>query len=71
VRRRAWNLCGVVLVNWVIALAQAPSSRAVHVIEVLADKDSRYNRGTGTDRYTDSRCSEPRIGPKYRAGTCC
>ena len=41
-RRRAWNLCGVVLVNWVIAFAQAPSSRPVHVIEVLADKDSRY-----------------------------
>ena len=41
-RRRAWNLCGVVLVNWVIAFAQAPSIGPVHVIEVLADKDSRY-----------------------------
>jgi heme/copper-type cytochrome/quinol oxidase subunit 2 len=42
VRRRAWNLCGVVLVSCMIAFAQAPSSGPVHVIEVLADKDSRY-----------------------------
>ena len=97
-RRRAWNLCGVVLVSCMIAFAQAPSSGPVHVIEVLADKDSRYkiagerkpeitvkageqillritaargNRGTGMDRYTASRCFEPRIGPKCRAGTCC
>jgi heme/copper-type cytochrome/quinol oxidase subunit 2 len=42
VRRRAWNLCGVVLAGCVIAFAQAPSSHPVHVIEVLADKDSRY-----------------------------
>ena len=41
-RRRAGNLCGVVLAGCVIAFAQAPSSRPVHVIEVLADKDSRY-----------------------------
>ena len=41
-RRRAWNLCGVVLASCVIAVAQVPSSGPVRVIEVLADKDSRY-----------------------------
>jgi heme/copper-type cytochrome/quinol oxidase subunit 2 len=42
VKSRAGNLCGVVLAVCVIAFAQAPSSSRVHVIEVLADKDSRF-----------------------------
>jgi len=42
VRRRAGNLCGVVWLSCMIALAQAPAGGPVHVIEVLADKDSRY-----------------------------
>ena len=41
-RRRAGKLCGVVLAGCVIAFAQAPSIHPVQVIEVLADKDSRY-----------------------------
>jgi hypothetical protein len=32
----------VVLASCAIAVTQAPSSSPVHVIEVLADKDSRY-----------------------------
>jgi heme/copper-type cytochrome/quinol oxidase subunit 2 len=39
--RVAWYLCGVILASCVIACAQAPAA-PVHVIEVLADKDSRY-----------------------------
>jgi heme/copper-type cytochrome/quinol oxidase subunit 2 len=42
VKKRAGILCGVVLASCAMAFAQAPSSNPVHVIEVLADKDSRY-----------------------------
>jgi heme/copper-type cytochrome/quinol oxidase subunit 2 len=35
--RKAWYLCGLILATYVICRAQT-----VHVIEVLADKDSRY-----------------------------
>ena len=40
--RTTMYVCGMVLVNCVMACAQAPESRPLHVIEVLADKDSRY-----------------------------
>jgi heme/copper-type cytochrome/quinol oxidase subunit 2 len=42
VKKRAGILCGVVLASCAMTFAQAPSSNPVHVIEVLADKDSRY-----------------------------
>jgi len=41
-KKRAGILCGVVLASGAIAFAPAPASSPVHVIEVLADKDSRY-----------------------------
>jgi heme/copper-type cytochrome/quinol oxidase subunit 2 len=39
--RAAWYVCGVMLAGCAIGCAQAPAA-PVHVIEVLADKDSRY-----------------------------
>jgi heme/copper-type cytochrome/quinol oxidase subunit 2 len=39
--RAAWYLWGVILACCVLGRAQAPAA-PVHVIEVLADKDSRY-----------------------------
>jgi heme/copper-type cytochrome/quinol oxidase subunit 2 len=39
--RAAWCLSGVILTGCVIAYAQSPAA-PVHVIAVLADKDSRY-----------------------------
>jgi heme/copper-type cytochrome/quinol oxidase subunit 2 len=39
--RVAWYLCGVLVASCVIGRAQTPAA-PVHVIEVLADKDSRY-----------------------------
>ena len=41
-KSRAKYLCGVVLANCLLTCAQAPASGPVRVIEVLADKDSRY-----------------------------
>ena len=35
-------VCGIILASCGMACAQAPEGRPVHVIEVLADKDSRY-----------------------------
>ena len=35
-------LLGVVLSAWIVGWAQAPASGKVRVIEILADKDSRY-----------------------------
>jgi heme/copper-type cytochrome/quinol oxidase subunit 2 len=40
-KRTAWCLCGFILASGLIACAQSPAA-PVHVIEVLADKDSRY-----------------------------
>jgi len=42
VNRTIMYVCGMVLVSCVMACAQALESRPLHVIEVLADKDSRY-----------------------------
>jgi heme/copper-type cytochrome/quinol oxidase subunit 2 len=42
VRSRAAYLCGVVLAGCAIGYAQSSASNPVRVIEVLADKDSRY-----------------------------
>jgi heme/copper-type cytochrome/quinol oxidase subunit 2 len=42
VNRTIMFVCGMVLASCGMACAQAPESRPVHVIEVLADKDSRY-----------------------------
>jgi heme/copper-type cytochrome/quinol oxidase subunit 2 len=39
--KAAWYLCAVILTSCVTGHAQAPAA-SVHVIEVLADKDSRY-----------------------------
>lgn len=41
-KRKGKYLCGIVLASWSIVYAQSPPSPPVHVIEVLADKDSRY-----------------------------
>ena len=41
-KRRAKYACAVVLASCAIACAQLPANQPVHVIEVLADKDSRY-----------------------------
>lgn len=35
-------VCGLILAGCVLGWTEAPVSRPVHVIEVLADKDSRY-----------------------------
>jgi heme/copper-type cytochrome/quinol oxidase subunit 2 len=42
VKSRAKYWCGVVLAGCVMACGQAPAVAPVRVIEVLADKDSRY-----------------------------
>jgi heme/copper-type cytochrome/quinol oxidase subunit 2 len=42
VKSRAAYLCGVILAGCAIGSAQSSASSPVHVIEVLADKDSRY-----------------------------
>lgn len=41
-KSRAAYLCGVVLASCAVGYAQSSASSPVHVIEVLADKDSRY-----------------------------
>jgi heme/copper-type cytochrome/quinol oxidase subunit 2 len=42
VNRTTMYVCGMILASCGMACAQAPGGRPVHVIEVLADKDSRY-----------------------------
>jgi len=42
VNRTIMFVCGMILASCAMACAQAPEDRPVHVIEVLADKDSRY-----------------------------
>ena len=41
-KRKVEHLCGLVLASCAILCAQGSGSPPVHLIEVLADKDSRY-----------------------------
>jgi heme/copper-type cytochrome/quinol oxidase subunit 2 len=42
VKSRAASLCGLWLASCVMSFAQATAGSSIHLIEVLADRDSRY-----------------------------
>ena len=46
-KSRTAYLCGVWLASCLMGFAQAPAGGPVHVIEVLADRDSRYKIAGG------------------------
>ncbi len=56
--KRANYLC-VILAGCALGIAQAPADRPVHVIEVLADKDSRYKIAGGKKPEITVKAGEP------------